>query len=137
MPSHDAHSTARTAPPPKPPRGPRVAVAIRAAASADTDAALLGLRRTSADEAVRRRQAGDDDANRREQGFRTAIDECRRQLRQRKALDRLPSVDEMTSGAGPGWRAGVEAACAQAQTLYDAAIATHSQLKDEDTTERA
>ena len=130
MPSRDAHSTARPAPPPKPPRGPRVPVATRAAASADTDAALLELRRTSADEAVRRRQAGDDEANRREQGFRTAIDECRRQLRQRKALDRLPSVDDMTSGAGPGWRAGVEAACAQARALYDAAIAARSTVDD-------
>ncbi len=130
MPGRDAHSTARPAPPPKPPRGPRVAAAIRAAASADVDAALLTLRRTSADEAVRRRQAGDDEANRREQGFRTAIDECRRQLRQRKALDRLPSVDELTSGAGPGWRAGVEAACTQAQALYDAAIAARSALED-------
>jgi len=125
MPSRDAHSTARPAPPAKAPRGPRIAAAVRAAASSDADAALLALRKTSADAAATHRRDGDDDAERREQGYRTAIDECRRQLRQRKALDRLPSVDHLSLGAGPGWRAGVEAAYARAQALYDAALATH------------
>lgn len=129
MPSRDAHSTARPAPPAKAARGPRIAATVRAAASSDVDAALLALRRTSADEAATYRRDGDDDAERREQGYRTAIDECRRQLRQRKALDRLPTIDHMCIGTGPGWRAGVEAAFTEARTLYDRAIATHTALQ--------
>ncbi len=134
MPSRDAHSTARPAPSPRPPRGPRVAAATRAAASAAVDGALLDLRRASSDEATRHRRDGDNDAERREQGYRTAIDECRRQLRQRKGLDRLPSIDDLSRGAGPGWRDGVEAAYARAQALYDEALAAHTPATNEPAT---
>jgi len=129
MPSRDAHSTARPAPPSKTPRGPRIPVAVREAASAEADAALLAMRRASAVGGTQHRRDGNDDAERREQGYRTAIDECRRQLRQRKALDRLPTIDHMCIGTGPGWRAGVEAAFTEAQALYDKAIATHTALQ--------
>lgn len=130
MPSRDAHSTARPAPPPKAARGPRVPAATREAASAEADAALLELRRASSDQAARYRRDGDEDAERREQGFRTAIDECRRELRQRKALDRLPTVDHLSLGTGPGWRDGVEAAYEKAHALYSSAVASHAALKD-------
>jgi hypothetical protein len=131
MPSRDAHSTARPAPAPKAPRGPRIPAATRVAASAEVDAALLALRRASTDEAARHRRGGDDDAQRREQGYRTAIDECRKELRKRKALDHLRTIGELALGAGPGFREGVEDAYARAQALYDAAIVAHAAVKDE------
>lgn len=125
MPSRNAHSTARPAPPPKPPAGPRIPAATRAAASAEADAALLAARKASEDRSTQAGRAGNDAAVRREQGYRTAIDECRRQLRQRKALDRLPPLDGLVRGTGHGWREGAEAAYAEAQALYDGAIAAH------------
>jgi hypothetical protein len=123
MPSRNAHSTARPAPPPKPPRGPRISAAVRTAASQAVDQLLLACRRESMVRGATLTRSGDEEGARIEQGYRTAIDECRMQLRKYRGLERLPDPATLALTQGDAsWTIGIERAYAEARTAWDEAV---------------
>lgn len=123
MPSRNAHSTARPAPPPKGPRGPRIAASVRTAASQALDAFLLRRRKESMERGSAMTRGGDEDGARVEQGYRTAIDECRMQLRKYRGLERLPDAATLALTQGDAsWTTGIERAYAEARAGWDEAV---------------
>ncbi len=123
MPSRNAHSTARPAPPPKPPRGPRISAAVRTTASQALDGLLLARRKESMARGAALTRGGDEEGARVEQGYRTAIDECRMQLRKYRGLERLPDPTTLALTQGDAsWVTGIERAFAEARAAWDAAV---------------
>jgi hypothetical protein len=123
MPSRNAHSTARPAPALKGPRGPRIAAAVRTTASQALDALLLRRRKESMERGSALTRGGDEDGARVEQGYRTAIDECRMQLRKYRGLERLPDPATLALTQGDAsWATGIERAYAEARTAWDEAV---------------
>lgn len=123
MPTRDAHSTARPTPPAKPPRGPRIPTAVRTAASQALDELLLARRKESMAQGAALRRGGDEDGARIEQGYRTAIDECRTQLRKYRGLERLPDAADLALTQGEAsWTTGSERAYAEARAGWDEAV---------------
>lgn len=123
MPSRNAHSTARPAPSPKGQRGPRIAAAVRTTASQALDALLLRQRKESMERGSALTRGGDEDGARIEQGYRTAIDECRMQLRKYRGLERLPDAATLALTQGDAsWTTGIERAYAEARAGWDDAV---------------
>jgi hypothetical protein len=94
----------------------RLPLALRQHVCAVVDQALLASRKDAMSQPSALEQT--DDATRRNQGYRSGLDECRRQLKKVGHLENLPSAASLSVGAAAGWLDGVQQAFGEAHALY-------------------